>query len=142
MNKNIKDSKITRSLIAPCGMNCALCLGYQREKDHCPGCRNENNIKYKTKGSANCVIKNCAIIKNNKSGFCYECDKFPCARLKQLDKRYRTKYNMSMLKNLEDIKDKGLKEFIEKEKIKWHCVKCNGLICAHRGYCLNCEIKK
>ncbi|MDD5456566.1 MAG: hypothetical protein PHV30_05985 [Candidatus Margulisbacteria bacterium] len=26
------------ALIAPCGMNCAICLGYLREKNKCPGC--------------------------------------------------------------------------------------------------------
>lgn len=133
---------MAESLIAPCGMNCSLCLGYQREKNHCSGCRNEINIKYKTKGSLHCVIKNCSILKNNKSGFCYECHKFPCARLRQLDKRYRTKYSMSMLQNLEDIREKGLKEFVKKENIKWQCAKCRGLICVHRGYCLKCEIIK
>jgi len=139
--KRVNIKKISLLLIAPCGMNCALCLAYQREKNNCRGCRNEINIKYKTKGSANCVIKNCAAIKNNKSGFCYECDKFPCSRLKQLNKRYKTKYNMSMLENLEDIRDKGIKEFIKQENIKWRCAKCAGLICVHGGHCLNCEIR-
>jgi hypothetical protein len=130
------------NLIAPCGMNCALCLGYQREKNHCNGCRNEENIKYKTKHSTNCIIKNCENLKNTKSNFCYECDKYPCKRLKDLDKRYRTKYNMSMLENLEDIKEKGIKEFVKQQNIKWKCSQCNELLCVHREYCLNCEEKK
>ncbi len=50
---------IDSSLIAPCGMNCSLCLGYQREKNHCKGCRNEKEIMYKTNDSAYCVIKKC-----------------------------------------------------------------------------------
>ena len=37
--------------------------------------------------------------------YCYECDGFPCARVKRLDKRYRTKYEMSMIENLEYIRD-------------------------------------
>lgn len=129
------------SLIAPCGMNCALCLGYQREKNKCCGCRNEENIKYKSKGCINCIIKNCELLKNTKSGFCYDCTKFPCTRLKQLDKRYKTKYNMSMLENLEKIKEKGIEEFTKQQDTKWKCSKCNGLICVHRGHCLGCESK-
>lgn len=27
------------SLIAPCGMNCSICMAYLREKNKCPGCR-------------------------------------------------------------------------------------------------------
>ncbi len=42
------------SLITPCGMNCALCLGYLREKNRCNGCNN-SNIRY----CVNCRIKNC-----------------------------------------------------------------------------------
>lgn len=133
--------KIEPPLIAPCGMNCSLCLGYQREKNHCKGCRNEKAIEYKTKGSAKCVIKKCEQLKNTNSGFCYDCIKFPCTRLKQLDKRYRTKYNMSMIENLQSIKEKGVKDFIKQENTKWECSKCKGLICIHRGYCLNCKEK-
>ncbi len=122
-------------------MNCSLCLAYQREKNHCNGCRNEQNIKTKTKRFDNCIIKNCKLLKNTKSGFCYDCDKFPCTRLKQLGKRYKNKYNMSMLDNLDYIKEKGIKEFVEKENLKWQCSKCNGLMCVHREHCLNCKKK-
>jgi len=52
-----------------------------------------------------------------KSKFCFECEKFPCLRIKQLDKRYRTKYNMSVLENLENIKKLGVREFVQNEKI-------------------------
>lgn len=132
----LKDTK--NNLIAPCGMNCALCLGYQRDKNKCNGCRNEANIKYKTKHNENCVIKNCDIIKNNNSGFCYECQKFPCKRLKDLDKRYKTKYSMSMIENLNNIKQNGVGEFVVSEDIKWKCNNCDSLICVHRNTCLNC----
>jgi hypothetical protein len=27
------------ALIAPCGMNCGVCMAYLREKNKCPGCR-------------------------------------------------------------------------------------------------------
>ena len=82
-------SYISSSLIAPCGMNCGICMAYLREKNKCPGCNGSNEDKpvYCVK----CRIKNCEIIKNNRSGFCFECEKYPCSRLKQLDKRYKTK---------------------------------------------------
>ncbi len=34
--------------IAPCGMNCATCLAYLRDKNTCCGCRGdwEHNRKY------------------------------------------------------------------------------------------------
>lgn len=132
-------NEMREELIAPCGMNCRLCVAYQRDKNRCGGCRNEIDIKYKTKSSMNCVIKNCPVIKSNKSGFCFECDKFPCQRLKQLDKRYRTKYHMSMLENLEFIKEYGLNRFLEREKSKWICKECGEIVCVHKHICLACK---
>jgi len=125
------------NLIAPCGMNCALCMAYLREKNHCPGC-GDRAIGVCQK----CVIKNCDILKKNNWRFCSsKCEKYPCKRLKNLDKRYRTKYNMSMIDNLEFIKNNGIGLFIKKEEEKWRCEKCDGTICVHRGFCLNCGNK-
>ncbi|MFC1901317.1 DUF3795 domain-containing protein [Chloroflexota bacterium] len=123
-------------LIAPCGMNCGICLAYLREKRNCSGCHGDDSNKPPT--ILNCIIRNCEMIKTSQSGFCFECVKYPCKRLKQLDKRYRTKYVMSMIENLGSIKGIGLSAFIENEKERWHCVKCGGVICVHRGYCYNC----
>ena len=123
-------------LIAPCGMNCGVCLAYLREKRKCPGCHGEDTNKPVTRKK--CVIKNCEMIQRSKSKFCFECENYPCKRLKQLDKRYRTKYNMSMIENLENIKKIGLSAFVENEKERWHCTTCGGVICVHRGYCLLC----
>ena len=118
-------------------MNCAICLGYLREKNKCPGCRgmDESIPVYCRK----CIIKHCKILKEKGMKFCSDkCDKYPCQRLKNLDKRYRTKYKMSMIDNLEFIKENGIRMFLKKEKEKWGCKKCGGTICVHRGVCLNC----
>lgn len=123
-------------MIAPCGMNCALCLGHQRDKKQCPGCRGEDTLKSKSR--INCIIINCEKRKGKKADYCYVCDTFPCARLKALDKRYRTNYNMSMLENLENIKNHGVDMFVESEMIRWKCDKCGGLLCVHRDECRMC----
>jgi hypothetical protein len=123
-------------LIAPCGMNCGICLAYLRKDRKCPGCHGDDTNKSITRVS--CIIRNCGNIKSSKSGFCYECTEYPCKRLKQLDNRYRTKYSMSMIENLESIKRIGLSTFVEKEEERWKCLKCGGIICVHRGYCYNC----
>jgi len=129
--------KIIPKLIAPCGMNCGICLGYLREKNKCPGCKQID--AYKSSYCKKCVIRSCLILKQNKMKFCSDkCPKYPCTRLKNLDKRYRTKYKMSMLENLVNIKKFGIRMFVKKEKSKWACKKCDGTICVHRGFCLNC----
>lgn len=120
-------------------MNCALCLAYQREKNYCPGCREVNKDRFKHRRT--CIIKNCEYFKKSKEKFCNDkCKKYPCRRLKNLDKRYRTKYHMSMLENLEDIKKLGIRQFVKNEKKRWKCEQCGNLICVHRG-CLRCGRK-
>jgi hypothetical protein len=39
--------------------------------------------------------------------FCYQCEDFPCDRLKTIDMRYRKKYNASLIENLCAIKESG-----------------------------------
>jgi len=127
-------------LIAPCGMNCGICLAYLRDKNICHGCWAEDENKRNS--CTKCSIKNCELLQKTDSKFCYECSKFPCARLKQLDKRYRLKYKMSMIENLLYIKKFGLANFEKKEATRWKCDTCGGIICVHRGICLECNPKK
>jgi hypothetical protein len=124
------------SLIAPCGMNCGICRAYLRPKKKCPGCRGEDTQKMLS--CLQCKIKNCERIRVERYQFCFRCESYPCQRLKQLDKRYRTKYSMSMLENLASIKATGLAAFIEKENKRWQCPICGGMVCVHTGYCLQC----
>jgi hypothetical protein len=58
--------------------------------------------------------------------------------LKRLDRRYRTKYRMSMIDNLKIINEFGIRHFIRNEKEKWICPECNEMICVHRPKCLSC----
>ena len=132
-------------LIAPCGMNCALCISYQfMEKDinqqgfhrtYCPGCipRGKNCLH---------MADSCELMKHGDVRFCYECIKFPCERLRSLDKRYRTKYHMSMIDNLQQIRERGMEEFLIRQEKEWKCPRCNGLICCHNGLCLSCDMEK
>ena len=110
-------------------MNCNLCIAHLREKRKCPGCResNENKSNY----CINCVIKNCSKLEQKKWKFCSDnCEEYPCARLKNLDKRYRTKYGMSMIENLENIKALGIRKFVIMEKNKW--IREDKIFCVHK----------
>ena len=129
------DNTIKSTMIAPCGMNCGICYAHMRDKKICPGCRGSD--KDKTISCVKCRIKNCTKLTKTKK-FCYSCPTYPCARLKQLDKRYRTKYGMSMIENLENIRKNGLREFTKSEKNRWKCPSCGYVICVHRTVCVNC----
>lgn len=131
---------MSQDLIAPCGMNCGVCIGYLREKNKCPGCRKRD--AYELSYGRKCIIRSCQFLMENKMDFCsIKCDKYPCLRLKNLDKRYRNKYGMSMIKNLEDIQGLGIKKFIKNEEKKWRCPNCKETLSVHRDICLKCGKK-
>lgn len=137
-SKNYKTSVVFhQEMIAPCGMNCVICLAYLRNKNHCSGCRtcHMNKPEYCKK----CIIINCERLNRTVSKFCYECDKYPCRRLRQLDKRYKTKYNMSMIENLEFIRSFGAEAFVELENSRRTCKVCGATLCIHRNFCLTCK---
>ena len=137
MTKLSKNKKgFDKSLIAPCGMNCRLCQAYMREKSACPGCRGDDNLKTKTR--VECRIKNCARLAESGANYCFQCDRFPCEWLNNLDKRYRTKYRMSMIDNLNAIKKYGIRRFIQNEKKRWACPSCGEIICVHKPHCSYC----
>ena len=134
--KTIPPKSIKSRLIAPCGMNCSLCRAYVRNRKPCPGCHGNDDLK--SKSCAMCRIKNCEIGEAGKFKYCFECEEFPCSQMKRLDKRYRTKYAMSMIDNLEYIKQFGIRSFVRQEKEKWACVDCGGVICVHKESCIFC----
>jgi hypothetical protein len=129
-----KTNAIRTALIAPCGMNCRLCIAYTRDKQACPGCRGDDSVKSKTRVA--CRIKNCEKIRKDTVRYCFSCDRFPCDRLNHLDERYRTKYGMSMIDNLVQMKQFGMRIFIKNEKGKWACPECGQLICVHKPQCI------
>jgi hypothetical protein len=131
--------KFKKSQIAPCGMNCGTCIAYLREKNKCPGCRVLSSEK--AVSVQRCIITKCTYLEKTKSKFCYECDIYPCKRMKQLDKRYRTKYKTSFFENLAMIKEKGITEFLEFESRRRTCTNCGATLSIHRPYCLSCKME-
>ncbi len=120
--------------IAPCGINCSLCSGYLREKNPCPGC---NGTGDKPTYCASCGIRFCAE-KAAESEPCGTCGKYPCARLKRLQKRYALKYGVDVYENLALIRGEGMDAFIGLEGEKWACPACGGPLCMHKDACPAC----
>lgn len=133
-------------LIAPCGMNCGICSGYLALKNdvksrgvrmtYCAGCRPRDK---------QCAFlkKRCETLLNGQVQYCYECESYPCERLRHIDKRYfLSAFRMSMIENLEYIRKEGIEEFLKKESEKWRCPECGGTICCHNGICYSCGIEK
>jgi hypothetical protein len=123
-------------LIAPCGMNCRLCMAYQRDKNKCNGCNSDKKAAH----CQSCIVRNCTANKTSSLGLCSDkCIKFPCKRLKAVDKRYSTKYRMSMIENLLFIQENGIDAFLENEEKRWTCSKCGNIVCVHYKVCKKCS---
>lgn len=136
MSPVAKNNLFTNDLIAPCGMNCAVCIAHLRTKNRCPGCHGLDSLK--PHHCVQCRIKNCPELRRSKSGFCFDCSIFPCTRLRQLDTRYKTKYGMSMIDNLQAIQKIGITKFLKKETKRWSCSQCGSIVSVHRPECLEC----
>ena len=132
-------------LIAPCGINCAVCSAYlARARDvrsrgvrmpYCTGWRARDK---------QCALlkKRCARIREGGIRFCYECPDFPCRQLEGLDRRYRDKYRTSPLANLAEIRDHGAASFIDHEDARWRCPSCGGTVSCHHGTCFDCGLDR
>jgi hypothetical protein len=126
-------------LIAPCGMNCEICVGFfgytmsgNKRKIKCLGC----NLSGK---SCAHLRKFCKKLTKKEIEYCFECNEFPCTTLQRLDDKYRRRFGMSMVDNLEYIKENGMNNFLQSQEEKYKCHECGGVICVHNGKCYSCD---
>ena len=133
----VPQATFDRLMIAPCGMNCGTCIAFLREKNRCPGCRIYSNDK--AISIQRCIIPRCIYLDKTVSKFCFDCEKYPCKRVKQLDKRYRTKYKTSFIENLRMIKEDGIDSFLAFESKRRTCQYCGSVLSVHRDNCLICK---
>lgn len=56
------------SSIAPCGVNCDICLGFQRKKNKCSGCKTAGNKPYHC---TVCSIKTCPEKHGKENELCF-----------------------------------------------------------------------
>ena len=122
------------SMLAPCGMNCTVCYAHLRKKNTCPGCRGQEDSQ--PQYCRRCKIRNCAVSRGVR--FCWQCSSFPCLPVRQMDKRYRLRYQTSLIENGLRIKANGVKRFLLEERRKWRCAHCGGVISIHDRLCSTC----
>lgn len=135
-NKN----PIAKELIAPCGMNCAICSRYlshlnNLKRSQCAGCRPRNQ-------KCSYLFEKCTGVNQSAGGntvFCFKCDIYPCKQINRMDDRYRKNYMMSIKDNLEFIKENGIDSFIAEQYRKYRCSKCGGLMSIHNRKCFHCD---
>ena len=134
----MEEGELLPELIAPCGMNCGICVAYfgytmegKKRKHSCNTCRlRESRCAF--------IKQQCEKLATKQIEYCFECAGFPCENLKTLDKRYRNIYGMSMIENLIYIKENGIEQFLKNEQERWKCPNCGGIICVHNKICYTC----
>lgn len=126
---------IDSSMIAPCGVNCLACGAHLDTKKPCPGCRalEESHIR---KSCRNCVKKKCCYEKGYQ--WCFECDRFPCARIKSLNVRYTRNYDVDLVRNGMDAKA-DIDAFLAAQKKRFRCEQCDGVVDQHHKKCSECN---
>ncbi|MDO4275398.1 MAG: DUF3795 domain-containing protein [Eubacteriales bacterium] len=129
--------KIEDAMFAHCGMNCMVCYKHCYHKKPCAGCLNSDLGK--PEHCRKCKIKDCA--KTGGFSYCFECSSYPCRQIKALEKSYNIRYHASLIENSSTVRELGLLEFLEKQREKYTCPNCGGIISIHDGECSECHRK-
>lgn len=133
----------TPSMIAPCGLDCSLCLFAHAKEKPCLGCNADSDSKPEFCKSW-CTVIPCEKRLRGGYTYCDECPDYPCRAINDLEARYTSAYPLkeSPIQNLRDIRALGMEAFLERERETWSCGKCGGPVCVHNGLCRDCGEKK
>lgn len=126
--------RLDAGLLAPCGINCAVCYKYVKDIRPCSGCLTGNENK--TARCRDCKITTCAQQKG--VARCYECAEFPCGRVRSLDKSYVQRYGVSLVENGRAAHAQGPETFMQAQTAQWRCRHCGGILSVHTGMCSSC----
>lgn len=126
--------KIEDTMIAPCGVNCLACGAHLDSKRPCPGCRAPIE-EITRKSCRNCAKKKCAFEQGLQ--WCFDCNQFPCAKIKSLNKSYMQNYCVDLIQNGFDAKQ-DMAAFLEAQRKRFTCKSCGGVINQHHKKCSEC----
>ncbi|MBP3853051.1 MAG: DUF3795 domain-containing protein [Erysipelotrichaceae bacterium] len=130
------------TMVGYCGLDCSICKRAHEKENPCLGCKGPEENKYEY-CRTQCEIMQCDRLKEKGYAFCIECDRFPCAGVMEKENRYAVKYvwTESPIANLQAIRSKGLSAFLARQRKRWTCKKCGGIISVHTGICNGCQRK-
>ena len=69
--------------------------------------------------------------------WCFACDRFPCSKIKSLNKRYKENYDVDLVKNGVNAKQ-NMDAFLQEQKERFTCKSCGGVIDQHHKKCSEC----
>lgn len=124
-------------MFAPCGMNCKICYKHCYHKMSCDGCLKSDIGK--PEHCRSCRIKDC--IKQKGISYCFQCDEYPCKRIKNLEKSYNKRYQASLMEHSKAVQQYGLEAFMAMQEVTYTCSRCGGIISIHDRECSECQEK-
>lgn len=81
-----------------------ICSHYAKK---CHGCHFDDETL--PNHCRNCKIKGCA--RNRGLCYCFQCEKYPCILIKNMDRSYRKRYHVSLIEQGEFLKQHGIAAF-------------------------------
>jgi len=111
------------SQYGPCGLFCDACGATD-----CDGCQSDRIDDWIRK----CKFRNCA--KNRNIDFCCFCRDYPCMEFHEF-MNDKWPHHWTIKPNLEYIKKKGVKKWIEAQKKEWSCHSCGAEIKWYQKMC-------
>lgn len=116
--------KINNQTAAICGLFCGICPCYPSD---CHGCLSD-------KLTAHCIscpngFRDC--VKQHNVTRCYECNEFPCNRLKHFSTQHWENgicHHAAVIEDLQYMKEHGVEELVSKKTFECTCPKCKKLI--------------
>lgn len=108
--KNFRRNNIYFSL---CGLNCGLCS--MRLSNHCPGCGGGEHHS--------CAIAKCSL-EHGAPEYCFQCDDFPCAKYKDVDKKDSFITHKNQLKDIQKAKNIGIDAYTKEQTEKVDILNC------------------
>ncbi len=129
----------SKEMIAPCGLDCNICIGRLRKDTPCPGCWGTGDGKSEHCAKL-CKIVFCKHRKQLANGYCNTCAFYPCEHILRMEEKYQNEYPLeeSLIDNFAQIEKYGMDKFLDCEAQKWTCSNCGGIISVHTGKCTHC----
>lgn len=138
-----------RELLGICGVYCGACETYRAYNDkdkalfeweikagmpadeiYCRGCGSDLVNKWCSK----CQFRTCA--RRHCVKFCFECKDFPCKKLVDFSK---TRPHRTLgLKNLQQLRQMTIDEWLKQQEKRWACPKCRKKLHWYAKKCNDC----
>jgi len=125
----VANTPFRTTLIAPCGMDCAICMAHLRTKNPCGDCYTPERQRRR-----NCPIFTCGKVKGR---YHHTCDTFPAVGLSSWTNDTGRDWHEYALRTPQRSVWMASVAFVKNERERWTCQECGGTIDVHHWCCFS-----